>query len=363
MNCSACDTHQALDTPVLVLRPGDPVACLLSLPGRTPTAEVLASADELVRDARRVVSAGAATSWTFHDNLTGIAGRYSGFSLAGVTHDEQQVDDGFDEIRARMVVPDVHAAVGEALTAEEDEVDQVLDRHPSLVDPAWALVYRTVHREIIGRQTGQARAIAQQRFVRLNRGRWPHDPIDEKMRSPAVQEILDGSDDLDRAGRLAVLDRLTRRLTEAPDERPVIIEHLMYVFIRSYEAPGRTIEDVETAVALLVGGIGVANTMIISVLERRREIGLRRSLGATRRHIRTQFLTEALLLSALGGVFGCGLGATVTAVMALTNTWPFALPAESLAIAVVATLAIGATAGLYPAVRAARTPPTAALNS
>jgi len=117
------------------------------------------------------------------------------------------------------------------------------------------------------------------------------------------------------------------------------------------------------AVALLVGGIGVANTMIISVLERRREIGLRRALGATRRHIRTQFLTEALLLSALGGVAGCGLGAAVTAGMALTNHWPVALPAESLGIALAATLAIGAAAGLYPAVRAARTPPTAALSS
>jgi putative ABC transport system permease protein len=117
------------------------------------------------------------------------------------------------------------------------------------------------------------------------------------------------------------------------------------------------------SVALLVGGIGVANTMIISVLERRREIGLRRSLGATRRHILAQFLAEALLLSALGGVFGCGLGAAVTAAMALTNDWPVTLPTESLAIAVAATLVIGAAAGLYPAVRAARTPPTAALNS
>ena len=117
------------------------------------------------------------------------------------------------------------------------------------------------------------------------------------------------------------------------------------------------------SVALLVGGIGVANTMIISVLERRREIGLRRSLGATRRHILAQFLAEALLLSALGGVFGCGLGAAVTAAMALTNDWPVTLPTESLAIAMAATLVIGAMAGLYPAVRAARTPPTAALNS
>jgi putative ABC transport system permease protein len=117
------------------------------------------------------------------------------------------------------------------------------------------------------------------------------------------------------------------------------------------------------SVALLVGGIGVANTMIISVLERRREIGLRRSLGATRRHILAQFLVEALLLSALGGIAGCGIGAAVTAAMAFGNDWPFALPPATIAVAVAATLVIGAVAGFYPAVRAARTPPTAALNS
>lgn len=117
------------------------------------------------------------------------------------------------------------------------------------------------------------------------------------------------------------------------------------------------------SIALLVGGIGVANTMVISVLERRREIGLRRALGGTRRHILVQFLGEALLLSALGGVFGCGLGTAVTAVMALVNDWPFTLPAVTIAAAVTATLLIGAVAGFYPAIRAARTPPTAALSS
>ncbi|MET1073252.1 MAG: ABC transporter permease, partial [Umezawaea sp.] len=117
------------------------------------------------------------------------------------------------------------------------------------------------------------------------------------------------------------------------------------------------------AVALLVGGIGVANTMVISVLERRREIGLRRALGATRWHILVQFLSEALLLSALGGVFGSALGAAVTGVMALVNDWPFALPPVTIAAAVGSTLVIGAVAGFYPAIRAARTPPTAALGS
>ncbi|MET0854755.1 MAG: ABC transporter permease [Microterricola sp.] len=117
------------------------------------------------------------------------------------------------------------------------------------------------------------------------------------------------------------------------------------------------------SIALLVGGIGVANTMVISVLERRREIGLRRALGATRRHIRLQFLAEALLLSALGGVAGVLLGSAASAAIALANGWVPVIPLTVLAAGVGATLAIGGVAGLYPAIRAARTPPTAALSS
>ncbi|MFA1545521.1 ABC transporter permease [Actinomadura chokoriensis] len=117
------------------------------------------------------------------------------------------------------------------------------------------------------------------------------------------------------------------------------------------------------AVALLVGGVGVANTMVISVLERRREIGLRRSLGATRGQVRTQFLAESLLLSAFGGAAGVVLGAAVTAGFALWKGWPPVVPVWALGGALAATLAIGTAAGLYPAVRAARLPPTAALAS
>jgi putative ABC transport system permease protein len=115
------------------------------------------------------------------------------------------------------------------------------------------------------------------------------------------------------------------------------------------------------AVALLVGGIGVANTMVISVLERRAEIGLRRSLGATRGHIRVQFLAEALLLSALGGGGGVLLGTAVTAVYAGLQGWPTVVPAWVVGGGIAATLVIGALAGLYPAIRAARLAPTEAL--
>ncbi len=117
------------------------------------------------------------------------------------------------------------------------------------------------------------------------------------------------------------------------------------------------------AVALLVGGVGVANTMVISVLERRREIGLRRSLGATRGQVRVQFLTESLLLSALGGVAGAALGAGATAVFAAYRHWPPVVPAWAPAGAIGATLVIGVIAGIYPAVRAALLSPTVALGS
>jgi putative ABC transport system permease protein len=117
------------------------------------------------------------------------------------------------------------------------------------------------------------------------------------------------------------------------------------------------------AVALLVGGIGVANTMVISVLERRAEIGLRRSLGATRKHIRIQFLTESLLLSVLGGAAGVSLGSAVTAIYATLQNWPTAIPLWALAGGVTATVIIGGVAGLYPAIRAARVAPTEALGA
>jgi putative ABC transport system permease protein len=115
------------------------------------------------------------------------------------------------------------------------------------------------------------------------------------------------------------------------------------------------------AVALLVGAVGVANIMVISVLERRQEIGLRRALGATRGQIRTQFLAEAILLATAGGTIGVLTGTAATAVYAHAKGWAIVVPPQAWAGGLGAAILIGAAAGLLPAIRAARLSPTQAL--
>jgi putative ABC transport system permease protein len=117
------------------------------------------------------------------------------------------------------------------------------------------------------------------------------------------------------------------------------------------------------AVALLVGGVGIANVMVISVLERRSEIGLRRALGASRRHVAAQFLTEALLLSILGGAAGTIIGCAATVAYALSQHATVQIPALALYGGIAAATLIGAIAGLYPSMRAARLSPTEALRT
>jgi putative ABC transport system permease protein len=117
------------------------------------------------------------------------------------------------------------------------------------------------------------------------------------------------------------------------------------------------------SVALVVSGVGIANIMVISVLERRSEIGLRRAVGARRRHVAAQFLLEATALAAIGGVLGIGLGCVATAVADHAGSDPFVIPFYVPVAGLAAALAIGAAAGLYPALRAARLAPAAALRS
>ncbi len=116
------------------------------------------------------------------------------------------------------------------------------------------------------------------------------------------------------------------------------------------------------AVALVVGGVGITNVLVISVLERRGEIGVRRALGARRRHVAGQFLVEAGVLALLGGLAGVLLGSVVTAVYARAQGWLIAVPVGALTAGVGLALAVGLLAGVSPAIRAARLDPADAIR-
>ncbi len=116
------------------------------------------------------------------------------------------------------------------------------------------------------------------------------------------------------------------------------------------------------SISLLVGGIGIMNIMLVSVVERTREIGLRAAVGARSRDIRRQFLFEAVALSTVAGVLGIGLGAGAAEFLSRTLHWPVTIAAGSIGLAFLFSCGVGVFFGLYPAVRAARLDPIEALR-
>jgi putative ABC transport system permease protein len=168
-----------------------------------------------------------------------------------------------------------------------------------------------------------------------------------------------------QASRVNAVDRLLAPQSSPEDPESVSVSQPSAALVAQADAEGafNGLFLGLGAVALLIGAVGVANIMIISVLERRSEIGLRRALGATRGHIRVQFLAEAIALAVIGGIAGVGLGAAATAAYAIASGWAIVIPALAWAGGLGSALLIGAAAGLLPAIRAARMSPTQALWS
>jgi putative ABC transport system permease protein len=166
-----------------------------------------------------------------------------------------------------------------------------------------------------------------------------------------------------QAGRVQSVDNLLAAQANPQNPAEVLVSQPSSSLTAQADAKGAfdTLFLGLGAVALLVGAVGVANIMVISVLERRSEIGLRRALGATRGHIRVQFLSEAILLALAGGIAGVLAGAVATAVYAHAKGWATVVPAQAWSGGIGAALLIGALAGLWPALRAARLSPTEAL--
>ncbi len=187
----------------------------------------------------------------------------------------------------------------------------------------------------------------------------------------AAEEFLDHDDDADviyvRAFPEHILDvRSVMAATVNPENPEEVQVSRASDVLEARAAATSTFTNLFVglgAVALLVGGIGIANVMVIAVIERRNEIGLRRALGATRFHIATQFLSESLLLSSIGGITGIIFGILATAIYATSRDWSVVIPGIAIVGGIASSVLIGGVAGFYPALRAANMSPTEALRT
>ncbi len=150
----------------------------------------------------------------------------------------------------------------------------------------------------------------------------------------------------------------------ADDEDDFRIRNLAEFALRQKESTDKitTLLAIVAAMSLVVGGIGVMNIMLVSVIERTREIGIRMGVGAKPMDVMTQFLVESLVLSFIGGMLGLGFGALLAKYMAGYYGWSYVFPMETAAIAFAVSGAVGVGFGLYPAVRASRLDPITALR-
>jgi len=259
--CRGCGEPITLDLPVVVVRPGDPIRWMVGVPPvssqRHKTAaaglvdRVRAMANELPADQPIQVS---------HDVLVTVVDRYSGFDLARIGHDGTPagpvVDDRFGVIRTQVAVPDVPAILLDLLgAADEDEVHRTCARYPELVDASWAPVFRAVGRSLVAQlDTPEAVRLARFRLVEVGRRRWRKDPVPPdswQALDKAAQAVLSRAHDLatlTNSARRVVFEQIVQLIEDRPEHRAFLTEEFLVFFVRLYESPERTPEDLEIAV-------------------------------------------------------------------------------------------------------------------
>jgi putative ABC transport system permease protein len=156
--------------------------------------------------------------------------------------------------------------------------------------------------------------------------------------------------------------RILNRMHGGVEDFQVIVPQELLIQAQKTQRIFNIILGCIAGISLLVGGIGIMNTMLASVAERTREIGIRRALGAGEKHIVLQFLCEAIVLTTIGGCIGIILGAGSAIIISKIAGWKTVLTVWSLVVSIVMAGGVGLVSGLYPAVKAARLEPVRALR-
>ncbi len=161
----------------------------------------------------------------------------------------------------------------------------------------------------------------------------------------------------------AVIGTLLDRLHSNTRDFEIVVPEALLRHSRETQRLFNLVMGLIAGISLLVGGIGIMNIMLATVLEQTREIGVRRAVGARRSDIRFQFLVTAFTLAMLGGLLGVAMGLAIARIVAAYADWPTVVTTWSVALSLGVSVFVGVASGLYPAVRAARLDPIQALNA
>jgi putative ABC transport system permease protein len=184
----------------------------------------------------------------------------------------------------------------------------------------------------------------------------------ELMASPLDEILVRLAPGVSPRESAAVIRPLLDGIHGGVDDYEIVVPEALLEQSRQTQRLFNIVMGAIAGISLLVGGIGIMNIMLASVLERTREIGVRRAIGARREDIVLQFLVESFSISAIGGLMGVAIGIGIAQAVATYARWPTVVTATSLVLALGVSMAVGIVSGLYPAVRASRIDPIVALR-
>ena len=185
----------------------------------------------------------------------------------------------------------------------------------------------------------------------------------DPMKAPLGEIVVRLDDKAPASETAAVVGTLLDRLHGGAVDYDIVVPEALLQHSKQTQQLFNLVMGLIAGISLLVGGIGIMNIMLASVLEQTREIGVRRAVGARRADIRFQFLVQAFSLAMMGGLAGVALGLGIARGVAAYADWPTVVTTWSVALSLGVSIVVGVGSGLYPAVRAARLDPIVALHA
>jgi putative ABC transport system permease protein len=288
-------------------------------------------------------------------SVYGVSRRYAG--LIDLRLAEGRFFDEVDEVRHAQV-----AVIGASTRRDLFGAGPAIGRSIK-VDDVWLEVIGTLEPDTSGASSVQGVAVASTSraiflpFTTALR-KLDRDPL----RSPLSEIVMKLEPDASPHEVSIIAGGLLDRLHGGATDYDIIVPEALLEQSRQTQRLFNIVMGCIAGISLLVGGIGIMNIMLASVLEQTREIGIRRAVGARRRDIRFQFLLTAFSLSLLGGIAGITLGVGIAQIVAAYADWPTVVTAFAVILSTGVSVAVGLVSGLYPAIRASRLIPIDALR-